>query len=916
MLAVSYQILLLVLGFILTRAQLRCYGSDVYGLSVSAAYFLSFINLCDMGITAVISAALYRPLAEHDMHAASGIMAYSKRFFRIVGMVLAVYVACLAVWYPRLVAGEFDPAFTVTLILAISISHFGQFFVGMPYQILLDADQKTYVQFAANGVSLILSTAVSLAVMAAGGSIQAVKLAASLIFLIRPLVMAVYVRRHYKLDPAAKPSGELISQKWSGVLQHISNVVYTNTDVIVLTVCSAISNVSIYSVYALIAGSIRVLILSAAAGVQALFGNLIAGKEQEALCRAYDLYEWAMHTVTVLLYTLMGILAVPFVMIYTRGVYDADYRNPGFAVLITAAYAVMMLREAWYILVRAAGKFRDTRTAAVAEAAINLGLSVFLVRRFGLIGVAAGTLAASLFFTVYLVWFFSGNVLKRSPGVFLRQVGLDLAQVVCMLLGTSWIRVPETGYPGWLLSAVCAGAVCFLVSAAFQMVFCREHLTGIRDVLWNRTGSPRSQERKREGSMAGLHAFLDLCKLVRPAEVLEAWKLPVAAAAACLYRRVHPDLWIVSEDPNEARDNGYWFFKYVRETDPAQECVYAIRQDSPDYPKAAALGETVEYGSLRHWILYLASSVQVSSQKSGDPNAAVFYFLQVYGLLKNRRVFLQHGITVSDAKWLYYPVSKISRFLCGARPEYEFVKDRFGYPEGNVCYTGLCRFDGLHDFQADPSLILIMPTWRNWFVIRRDRLRKYEGTDRIQETTYFMKWREFLTDEALREIAEDYHVRFIFFPHRNMQRFLPEFPKEQEYLEVARAGRYDVQELLKRASLLITDYSSVFLDMVYMKKPVIFYQFDSEAFREGQYAEGYFDYDDNPFGKSCRDKAEVFALLRQAIADGYAVSDAFRAAHAAYFPLYDTDNTARAYAAAKELSASKGKESGDDGRRG
>ena len=390
-----------------------------------------------------------------------------------------------------------------------------------------------------------------------------------------------------------------------------------------------------------------------------------------------------------------------------------------------------------------------------------------------------------------------------------------------------------------------------------------------------------------------LRDSIDLIRYVRPRDLLDVWKLPAAMLAAPFYRRIHPDLWIVSEDAYEARDNGYWFYKYLRERHPEQDCVYAIKKRSPDYPKIAVLGETVEFGSLRHWILYLASSIQISSQKSGDPNAAVFYFLQVYGLLKNKRLFLQHGVIINDLPWLYYRSTKISRFLCGAQPEYEYVSRRFGYPEGNVRYTGLCRFDGLHDFNTDPKLILIMPSWRNYLVLRRDKLRRLEGERELSETEYFMKWRQFLTDDALRMIAETYHVRFAFYPHRNMQPWLSLFPSDLDHVEICSRETYDVQALLKRAALLVTDYSSVFIDMVYMKKPIVFYQFDYENFRRGQYAEGYFDYADNPFGESCRDKERLFTLIRGSIESGYKVSEDYAAAHARFFPLYDRENCAR-----------------------
>ncbi|MCR5137307.1 MAG: polysaccharide biosynthesis C-terminal domain-containing protein [Oscillospiraceae bacterium] len=481
--ALIYYVLLVISGFLLTGSYLRHYGSEAYGLSVSVAQFLSLIALCDMGVDAVISAALYRALAEGDLRAVSRIMAFSRRFFGIIGLLLLVYVAALTLFYPSVTEGTFDRTYTVTLILAMSISQFEQFYLGMPNQILLNADQRSYVPLAVSGVTLVVYTAVSAVLMALGGSIQTVKLAGSLIYLARPAFLSVYVRKHYALDRNEKASGDDVPQKLSSVVQHISYTVSSNTDVAVLTLCSSIDSVSVYSVYTMITGGVRSLIISATTGIQALFGNLIANGEYKELNRVYSLYEWAVHTATVFFYTVTGILIVPFVTVYTKGINDAEYRNPGFAALITAAFAVMMLRDSGNFLIRAAGHFRQTRNASITEALLNLGISVLLVRRLGLIGVAAGTLSAALFFLFYQAWYFSKDILKRPAAIFLKQICLDAAQCGCMLLATSGIRVSEKGYMDWFFSAITVGTICVAVSVAFQLLFFRHQTAMIKDAV-------------------------------------------------------------------------------------------------------------------------------------------------------------------------------------------------------------------------------------------------------------------------------------------------------------------------------------------------------------------------------------------------------------------------------------------------
>lgn len=390
--------------------------------------------------------------------------------------------------------------------------------------------------------------------------------------------------------------------------------------------------------------------------------------------------------------------------------------------------------------------------------------------------------------------------------------------------------------------------------------------------------------------------FFNQLKRVKFKELIQCWKFPVAVLCAAIYRIKYRDLWIICEDQNEARDNGYWFFKHVRLEHPEQRCVYAISSKSPDFKKIVELGDWVEYGSLKHWILYLASSKKISSQKAGNPNAAIFYFLEVYGLLKDTRIFLQHGVIINDLKWLYYDVTKMKRFICGAYPEYKFIRNTFGYPTENVVYTGICRFDGLHDKTKPKSrMVLIMPTWREWIADEDERFLQYEGTTDIAKTNYFTNWSSFISDQAIESLAKKYNCKFIFFPHRNMQKYMEYFPLSTPYLEIADAKKYDVQDLMKSASLMITDYSSVFMDMLYMKKPVIFYQFDYDKFCKGQYGEGYFSYSNNPFANSYTNKAAVFCAIDRSIREGFSISEDFKKAHGEYFRLYDENNCKRIY---------------------
>lgn len=393
-------------------------------------------------------------------------------------------------------------------------------------------------------------------------------------------------------------------------------------------------------------------------------------------------------------------------------------------------------------------------------------------------------------------------------------------------------------------------------------------------------------------------SLLHKLRMVRPGDVGHIFLFLLALLPAAVCRHFRRGLWLICEAPDEARDNGYWFFRYLRRAQKQIDAVYAIRRNAPERARVAALGEVVRYGSLRHWIYYLAAEVNISSQKSGKPNAAVCYMLEVVlGVLKNRRVFLQHGVIKDDLPFLHEKQAKLSLFICGAEPEYEFVRATFGYPPEAIAYTGLARFDGLYGHTPDPSLLLILPTWRMW--LQRGQGEKGDGA--FLASAYYREWNALLSDQAFHALLRRHGKRAVFCMHRNMQAFERFMPKSTAEVQMLGWQDADVPALLCQAGALLTDYSSVFMDVAYMEKPVFYYQFDRAAFREGHLPTGYFDYDRDGFGPACTDRETLLKALEAGFSDGCRMQEPYLTRTRRFFTLHDDKNCERTYGAVMEL---------------
>lgn len=475
--ALIYQAIILINAFVVPKLILSFYGSEVNGLVSSITQFLSFVTICDLGVSAVVSAAYYKPLTSNDNYVISKIFAFTKGFFRLIGIILFVYIIVLAFVYPVLNDNTFDWAYTAVLIVSIGISQLAQYLFGASSQLLLNSDQRAYLPLLINSATLVINTIATVVVVYLGGSIQLVKLSTSLIYILRPILMNLYVKKNYKIDHSVKFDINAVKQKGSGIIQHLAYIVYENTDVIILTIFSTLKNVSVYSIYYMVICSVKRIILSFYTGFQSLFGNMLANSETENIKKTFNFYLWSTMVIVSVIFCAVCFLIVPFVLLYTNGVADqAIYNVPTFAIIITIALALSCVRDNMFAVIKAAGHFKKTQIPALIEALSNLIISAILVINFGMVGVAIGTLLSTAFFTIYQAVYLNKNIVYYPIKKTLKHVVVvAISLVVCVFL-CSLINISADTVVSWIVYAIVVCGICFSIVLIFQFIFNRTEM--------------------------------------------------------------------------------------------------------------------------------------------------------------------------------------------------------------------------------------------------------------------------------------------------------------------------------------------------------------------------------------------------------------------------------------------------------
>lgn len=479
------EVITVISGFVIPRVLIHSYGSSAYGLTTSITQFLGYLTLLQSGVGGVVRAALYKPLADKDSYKLNCVIRSTESFFRKIAGIAVAYTVMLMLGF-RFINDEFGFWYTAMMVAIIAIGTLFQYFFGITYQMLLQADQKSYIySLLQSGCAIANIVLVSVSVNL-GASIHVVKLVSSIVFALRPIIINLYVRNKYQIKRNSEKDMAVISQRWDGFGQTIAYFVHTKTDVFLITLILTYVDVAVYSVYALVASGLNTFITAISNAVQAAFGNMIAKKEKRVLDKNFGAFLTLVHMVATILFSTAIIMVIPFVKIYTVKFDDpAKYINPTLGILLLLAECMYCFRLPYHTIITSAGHYKQTRKGAYIEAAINIVLSLVLIFVMGIQGVAVATLIAMIYRTCDYVYYLSKNLLQIPLINFIKHMASNclilILSIVTAIVLTN--NIVLKGFVIWgVQSAIVVLIVC-LLTIFVNILFFKDELKGIASLI-------------------------------------------------------------------------------------------------------------------------------------------------------------------------------------------------------------------------------------------------------------------------------------------------------------------------------------------------------------------------------------------------------------------------------------------------
>lgn len=411
---IVYQVILIVISFLIPRLYLENFGSEVNGVLSTVKQIFVYMSLLEAGIGLATTQALYKPIAENDHGKAGAILSATNIFYIKTGVIYLAIVLLLAVVYSFFVPTSIAPMELFAIIILTALPALFSYFIQAKYRVLLEVDGRKYVITNSETVLQLISNVGKILVLLLTDSLVLIQLVYCVLALGQLGYVYIRAKRSYTwLNLRSKPDFEAISQRKSVLVHQVSGMVFNNTDILLLSALCDFKVVSVYSVYNIFFSQIQMFITSIISGFSFALGQMFQ-TNREKFMKVYNVYETFYIMATFIIYTLMAVFLLPLIQIYTKGIDDADYTNVYLVLLFVLMNLLANGKLPSNHVLEYSGKFEETRSHAIIEMIINIVVSIAAILIWGICGAILGTIVALLYRGTIMIYYANKKVLERG----------------------------------------------------------------------------------------------------------------------------------------------------------------------------------------------------------------------------------------------------------------------------------------------------------------------------------------------------------------------------------------------------------------------------------------------------------------------------------------------------------------------
>lgn len=474
------QIILLALGIIIPRIMLVNYGSDMNGLITTISQIFVYMALLESGIGQAALNALYKPLAEKDKYGVSYVVSIAQSYYRRITRFYCCGVVLLSIVIPFVLKSDVNKLTIFWIIIFEGMASVVNFYFTQTQMTILTADGKSYVNNTVNVINKIVSNIVKIVMACFGVNILFLQFSYFIISAIKAIYYQQYFKKIYGwIDYKAAPATAILKDRNAYILNEIAWTIFSSTDMIILSTFISTQMASVYSVYNLVFSNLNVLLNTVYMSVCYLLGQKFH-EDIQGYVKIHDTFTSVFVGSMTAFMAISYNLIIPFVTLYTSGITDVEYVYPLLPVMFCLVQILSWSRFVTGSLAGIAGYAKKVSYISLIEAVMNIILSIFLVQKFGIVGVLAATVFAMPIKVIFCAYLSDKVILKRSYRRTITILGSNFVFFALSVLANRLLKFQPVGYGEFFIRGVIYTIIFFVLGVGTNVIANPEILSFIK----------------------------------------------------------------------------------------------------------------------------------------------------------------------------------------------------------------------------------------------------------------------------------------------------------------------------------------------------------------------------------------------------------------------------------------------------
>lgn len=404
-----YYIINVLIGLFNRRCLIMIMGIDYQGVNGLFSSVLSILELAELGIGTAIIYHLYKPLAENNIEQIKSIMYFYKKCYTMIAVVIGI-IGCLLCTNIEFFVGITEIDLNLKIIFLLMLADIIGTYTFAYKRSILYADQKNYIVANVNTAFVVTYNIAQLIMLYYTHNYYLYLLVKIMTRIGSNMMINLIVNKEYPYlknrDSKSLDKDILfdIKKKVKGLMCHkIGTFVVNGTDNIFISKFIDLATVGIYANYNYVITAVNSLLNTIIDGATGSVGNLLVRSEKEHQYKVFKEMNLLNLFISTSAISIFSVAIEDFISLFFGEQYTLQQ------LVLTVIIFNMMLnnqRRVWGIMKTAAGIQYEDRFIPLYEAVINLIMSWFLFKFFGLSGIFMGTI-----FTQLGVYFYTFPVL-------------------------------------------------------------------------------------------------------------------------------------------------------------------------------------------------------------------------------------------------------------------------------------------------------------------------------------------------------------------------------------------------------------------------------------------------------------------------------------------------------------------------